>query len=239
MTTPHHTTDTTTLYRGDALEILPTLPAATAHAIITDPPYALTVGSSSRGSTWGDAMNAAYWFTAWYREAARILRPDGALWTICSWRTLPVIMRAATDAQLRVASVAVWDKRYIGVGNHLRARYELCALMPGPRFRITDRSASDVWDIPTATYKPHGHPAEKPTALVDHILDLTQIPPGGLVVDPFAGSGTTLAAAAARGLHAVGIEASDHWCDVAARRLAAVQPRLSDTDPPTDEGTAA
>lgn len=144
-------------------------------------------------------------------------------------------MRAASDANQPVSAVAVWDKRHIGTGSILRSRYELCVLMARPKFRILDRGAPDVWEIPTSSQKPHGHPAEKPERLIDHILNLTRIPLDGLVVDPFAGSGTTLAAVAARGGCAMGIEANEHWFNVASQRLAAIQPQLSTTIPEETE----
>ncbi len=44
-------------------------------------------------------------------------------------------------------------------------------------------------------------------------------PPGGIVLDPFAGSGSTLVAAAQLGISAVGVEMSEEYCEIAARRI--------------------
>lgn len=62
------------------------------------------------------------------------------------------------------------------------------------------------------------HPTEKPVGLLDPILQYA-CRPGGLVVDPFAGSGSTLDAARCSGRRAIGIEADERYLELAARRL--------------------
>jgi DNA modification methylase len=219
-----------TIYQGDALDILPALPTASASAVITDPPYMINalsaIGTAAKTGTWAGLMNATRWYATWYTECARILRADGSLWTCCSWRTLPVVLKAATDAGLPVTSAVVWDKDAITVGGprSLRGTYEMCAVLAKPEFRIRNRSIPDVWRIKTSTRKPHGHPAEKPEALIGAILAVLDLPPGSRILDPFLGSGTVAAAARAAGLACTGIEAEDRWCQAAARRLAAQAP---------------
>lgn len=68
------------------------------------------------------------------------------------------------------------------------------------------------------------HPHEKPLALLEHILRRA---PDGMVFDPFAGSGTTLVAAARLGRAAVGIESDPRWVEVARRRLLGEGAQLS------------
>lgn len=224
---PYFSKELTSLHVGDALEVLPTLPAGVVDAVITDPPYTIGSASSLRANGWSDTINAARWYAEWYAECARILRPDGVMWTLANWRSLPVVLRAADLAGVHIGSVAVWDKRWIGPGGSrgLRSRYELCVLMPMPRWRQPDRSAPDVWEIQgIVTRKPSGHPAEKPLDLLRHIIRLSALPDGALIVDPFAGSGTTLAAAAEAGHAAFGIEADARWADTAVRRITAPGP---------------
>ena len=63
-----------------------------------------------------------------------------------------------------------------------------------------------------------GHPHAKP---VDVIVDLVDLcPPSAMIVDPFAGSGTTLVAAKRRGRRAIGVEIEERYCETAAKRLA-------------------
>ncbi|WP_329390078.1 DNA-methyltransferase [Streptomyces sp. NBC_01716] len=62
------------------------------------------------------------------------------------------------------------------------------------------------------------HPTEKPVPLLDPLIRYA-CPPGGLVLDPFAGSGSTLDAARQSGRRAIGIEANEEYCERAALRL--------------------
>src|SRR5690349_23106573 len=167
-------------------------------------------------------MNSAGWFTSWYREVDRVLKHAGSFWSFLNWRTLPVVMRAAVDAGLPMTSLAVWDKEWIGPGGvqGLRPSYELVALLAQPDFAIPDRGVADVFRHKVGSYKPNGHPAEKPVPIVRRVMEVAAVPSGGLVVDPFMGSGTAAVAARDLGLRFIGIEAEEKWCEVAASRLA-------------------
>ena len=62
------------------------------------------------------------------------------------------------------------------------------------------------------------HPTMKPVALMRYLCRLVT-PPGGVVLDPFMGSGSTLVAAQAEHFHAVGVELEEKYCEIAANRL--------------------
>jgi site-specific DNA-methyltransferase (adenine-specific) len=78
-----------------------------------------------------------------------------------------------------------------------------------------------VWSIPTPgpREKAHGrHPTQKPLALLERVLAASSAP-GDLVLDPFAGSGTTGVAALRAGCRFLGVEREGAYLDLAARRL--------------------
>ena len=77
-----------------------------------------------------------------------------------------------------------------------------------------------MWTFPTVGDYPGKHPCEKSEAMVRHALRLSHrstMPP---VLDCFAGSGSTLAAAKSMGRQAIGVELEERYCEIAARRLA-------------------
>lgn len=225
MSAPYYQDESVTLYHGDALEVMADMTPASVHHVVADPPYILQAGSSSqRGSKtggWADMMNASHWYAAWYRSAARALRHDSSIWTFGNWRSLPVMMRAAIDAEIAAASLMVWDKDWIGPAGpqQLRSQHEVCLVLAQPGFKQHDRSQGDVLRVKASSSKPTGHPAEKPLQLLSRVITLTGAKPGDTILDPFAGSGTSAVAAKRQGIRSILIEAEERWCEVAAARL--------------------
>jgi DNA modification methylase len=79
-----------------------------------------------------------------------------------------------------------------------------------------ERLCSTVWHLAPA--RRPGHPAPFPVELARRCIRLSTWP-GEVVFDPFAGTGTTLVAAAQLGRRAIGIERSERYCEMAAERL--------------------
>jgi DNA modification methylase len=75
------------------------------------------------------------------------------------------------------------------------------------------------------------HPTVKPVALMRHLVRLVT-PPGGTVLDPFAGSGTTLVAAVLEGMHAIGCEMTDEYLPIIRGRVAWAE-QQADAEQPT------
>jgi site-specific DNA-methyltransferase (adenine-specific) len=217
---PYHQEDGITIYHGDCREILPSL--SCVRLVVTDPPYVFGIASSAqegKAGGWGDLMNSASWYALLLGEFQRLCaNQQGAAWVFNSWRSFPVLARAAYEARWPIESLLVWDKCWIGPGgpNGLRPSYELVALFRCAGFSIPNRGIPDIWREQWASARPHGHPAEKPAALMARIISESG---GGVVLDPFMGSGTTLVAAKWLGCNAIGIEIDERYCEIAAERL--------------------
>lgn len=214
---PYYQQDGITLYHGDALEILPTLPDV--HIVATDPPYTFGLASTAeerKAGAWADLMNNAHWYGSWLSECRRLtVNQQGSCWVFTSWRSFPVLARAASQIRWPIESLCVWDKEWISTGSvrGLRTSYEMFAHKD---FEIANRSTPDIWKAPWSSTKPHGHPCEKPSVLMARLIGESN---ARSVLDPFAGSGTTLHAAQRLGIPAIGIEAEERWCEVTVRRL--------------------
>lgn len=89
---------------------------------------------------------------------------------------------------------------------------------------VDTRNARTVWAIPTQPYK-KAHFATFPTELPRRCI-LAGCPPSGVVLDPFAGSGTTLAVAIELGHRAIGIELNPEYCELIRERVLRAQPPL-------------
>lgn len=217
---PYYEQDGITIYHGDCREVLPTLEPV--DLVLTDPPYVFGIASTAqegKAGGWGDLMNSAAWYAIILNECSRLTEPSqGAAWVFNSWRSFPVLARAAYEARWPICSLMVWDKMWIGPGGMqgLRPSYELAALFVHKGFALPNRGLPDIWQSKWSSHKPTGHKAEKPLDLVTRMIGES---PGAVVLDPFLGSGTTLLAAKDLGRQAIGIEIEERYCEIAAKRL--------------------
>jgi len=95
------------------------------------------------------------------------------------------------------------------------------------------QAESDTWSISRVcgTFKERtGHPCQMPAALLERIIRVASNP-GDLVLDPFAGSGTTLAAAKRLGRKYLGIELSEHYAEGVRARLQAIEEETPTSEP--------
>lgn len=215
------------LYCGDCLEIMPTL--GKVDAVVTDPPYNFSTSSSgTKHEFFADAINASYWFSAVIRAEISLFDfHGGMIWQFLNWKTFVTVQKAVYDAGLKIDSLLVWDKCWIGPGGcvGLRPSYELVALIAVGEARLKNRGLPDIWRHPVSSIKPHGHPAEKPESLLIEIVRETT---AETILDPFMGSDTTGVACANLGRKFIGIEIEPKYFDIACERirLAYAQPRL-------------
>lgn len=186
-----------TLYCGDCREVLPTLEW---DATVSDPPYGVLAesGSAATRRSGGNKDDGIMpWDVAPSRELLDVLRVKPAmLWGGCHL-DLP-----STRGYL------VWDKQIDGL-NFGEVEYCWTNLQFAPRVFRYRAVGVDGGKI---------HPTQKPEQLMAWCLGFLP-KTARTILDPFAGSGTTLVAAKRLGRKAIGIEISEQYCAVAARRL--------------------
>ncbi|MBO0837502.1 MAG: site-specific DNA-methyltransferase [Actinobacteria bacterium] len=95
--------------------------------------------------------------------------------------------------------------------------YEWLMIFARDEFRLASKAVSGIGDLWREAQEPNEHPAPFPVGLPARAIESTA---PALVLDPYAGSGSTLIAAKAAGIRAIGIEKSDEYCEMAVRRLA-------------------
>jgi hypothetical protein len=158
---------------------------------------------------------------------------DSSIHQICmDWRHMPEMLAAGKAVYQELKNLCVWSKSNAGMGTFYRSRHELVFVWKSgsaPHVNTFElgqygRSRSNVWDYAGVNSLKPGrleelamHPTVKPVALVaDAIKDCSRR--NGLVLDPFAGSGTVLIAAERTGRKAAALEIDPHYVDVAVRR---------------------
>jgi site-specific DNA-methyltransferase (adenine-specific) len=221
-----------TLYLGDCLSILPSLPKV--DAVITDPPYGIN------GGVGGDARD----FGKGAYEAAFADTPE---------YISRVAVRAVEHCIYLAGAVSVTP------GNRCLMLYPQprdigCFWMPaaathGPWGMVTSqpilyygkdwragRGALPAGRTVTEAAEKNGHPCPKPIEAWKWLTDKT-CPPNGVALDPFMGSGTTGVACAQLGRKFIGIEIEPKYFDIACRRIeqAYAQGKLFQEPPPKQE----
>ena len=224
---PYYDDAGVTIYHGDCREVLPTL-GAVDH-VITDPPYSARTHSAHdatakghRGQGFDGSARKVLGYSAWTPDDVRHVVP--ALCRASGWVVL------MTDHVLCPAVHEAME----GAGRYVFA--PLPWFVPGSRVRLAGDGPSSwtTWIVVSRTGAQHrwgtlpggymqrgnqlhmgGKPEELMAALV---ADYSR--PGDLVLDPYMGSGTTLAAAKRLGRRSIGIEIDERACEIAAKRLA-------------------
>ena len=215
-----------TLHEGDCLDILPSIRSGSVDAIITDPPFFMPAEHYQATQSWGRKWSDTSVMLAWYRqvitEMRRIVKPSGHVLTFCD-RTSYAVFLPPTFERFSKIDCLVWDKGRPGMGNPWRHQTELIlAACDSNAYKVGGGGGVDILRVPPTNGADREHPVEKPRELLAALVRAT-CPKGGLVLDPFAGSGTTLEAAVMEGCEAIGIEMSADYCEIIRRRMQHIQ----------------
>ncbi len=234
MLTPYYSDDAVTIYHGDTLDVLAEMSGG-VDAVVTDPPYASGARLEASKSSSGAMLRAGrfadrpieldqmtttgfVWLMRAVGQACRPMLPDGGSFvSFIDWRQWPNLVGALETCNYRIQGMIVWDKGSIGLGNGFRRQHELICHASKGVPNVYDKSKGDV--LRHGRQDPVDHPSPKPVSLMLDVLSVVS-PPGGAVLDPFMGSGSTLRAAKDLGRKAIGIEVDERYCEIAAKRMA-------------------
>jgi DNA modification methylase len=217
---------------------------AKAEFVFTDPPYNVPIDGHVCGLgrirhanfAMGCGEMSASEFTGFLAAVFRQLAEhtvDGSIHQICmDWRHMSEMLAAGNSVYHELKNLCVWSKSNAGMGSFYRSRHELVFVWKSgsaPHINTFElgqygRCRSNVWEYAGVNSLKAGrleelamHPTVKPVALVaDAIKDCSRR--NGLVLDPFAGSGTLLMAAERTGRRARALEIDPRYVDVAVRR---------------------
>jgi site-specific DNA-methyltransferase (adenine-specific) len=168
-----------------------------------------------------DQRSFLAWVGAWSYQALRATRPGGHSFVFSDWRQLPLATDALQLGGWVWRGIVVWDK---GVGRPMRGRFRnhlefVAWATNGATVEESDEYPSALISIPTVSPQDRQHVTQKPVQLLEHLLRLAPAS-STVVLDPFAGSGSTLVAAKALGRKSIGIELDEQNCEITATRLA-------------------
>ena len=227
------------VYLGDCRDLMRQIPERSIDAIVADPPY------SSGGQFRGDRARSTHekyvqtgqrivssdfagdtrdqraytrWSEYWLRAAFHRSREGAFLAVFTDWRQLPAMTDAVQMAGWVWRGIAVWDK---GEGvrpflGRFRAQAEYIVWGSRGPMPMAGDTFPGVFKCGVAA-DGNDHQTAKPVTVAEWLLGPTKA--GAIVLDPFAGGGTTGVACKRMGREFLGFELDPVWCDYANRRL--------------------
>lgn len=240
MPEPYYTDGVVTLYLGDMREVLPAL-GVQADCVVTDPPYQQTSITWDRWPKDWPAAVARVTNSMWCFGTMRMFldqKDDFSEWKMSQdvvwqktfgtgisadrfrrWHELVVHWYRDRWADVYHETPRVTSDRPLVKGSRTKGAQHVYGGGSNTVPWVDDgtRLMSSVMTH-SSMFRRGTHPTEKPVPLLSPLIEYA-CPPGGLVLDPFAGSGSTLEAARSAGRRAIGVEADERYLEAAAKRL--------------------
>lgn len=190
-----------TVFMGNNMDVLASMPDETVDLVLTDPPYNINYASNRR------VKNAKYkplandnsgdWIPAFAQEAFRVLKNDRHLYCFCRHDTYPEFIAALQDAGFKLKRTLIWVKNNHGSGD-LTGDYapqdEWIIFCHKGRRKLFNGRHSNILHYSKLSTKNQTHSTEKPVELLKFLIGKST-EEGELVLDPFSGSGSTMHAA--------------------------------------------
>ena len=248
MDKPYYKTDTTTLLKGDSLELLKEMEDNSIDLIFADPPYFLSNDGISCKSGKMVSVNKGDWDKIdnydeienfnhlWLKESQRILKPNGCIWVSGTHHNIYSVGNQLKILGYKILNVITWEKpnpppnlscRYfthsteqvIWASKNIKSKHKFN--YPLMREINGGKQMKDVWTFtsPPKSEKKFGkHPTQKPLKLLNRIIT-SSTDEGDIVLDPFNGSGTTGIESIRLNRKYIGIDIEDGFLDLTISRL--------------------
>lgn len=229
------------LYEGDALGYLAGMAGGSVDALITDPPY--SSGGMVRGDRAGsttrtkyvttgsgnlvlpdftgdnrDQRGFGYWCALWLDEARRVVRPGGVACLFTDWRQLPTTTDALQAGGWIWRGIVPWSKPVSRPQlGRFKAQCEYVVWGSNGPLPAVGEALPGFFEA--SAPRNRDHIAQKPLSVMRELVRI--VPAGSLVLDPFAGTGTTGVACIVEGRRFVGCELMPVVAAAARARLTA------------------
>jgi len=182
--------------------------------VVTDPPYLVNYRPRDGRRCAND--HSDHWLKPSFQELCRVLKPDCFCASFYGWPWIDLFMSAWKSCGFRPVSHLVWAKKHCSREGYTQSFHEVGFLLAKGRPPKPEQPLADVlpWEY---TGNLH-HTNEKPVIAIRPLIEAFS-KPGDIVLDPFAGSGSTGLAARACQRRFILIELSGQHCQTARARL--------------------
>ncbi|EHP6403030.1 DNA methylase [Escherichia coli] len=204
--------------QGNCVPIMAGFPDNAVDFILTDPPYLVGFRDRSGRAIAGDKTDE--WLQPACNEMYRVLKKDALMVSFYGWNRADRFIAAWKAAGFRIVGHLVFTKTYSSKAAYVGYRLECAYLLAKGRPLLPQNPLPDVlgWNYTGNRY----HPTEKPVSSLQPLIE-SFTTRGAIVLDPFAGSGSTCVAALQSGRRYIGIELLEQYHRAGRERLEAVR----------------
>jgi site-specific DNA-methyltransferase (adenine-specific) len=214
---------------GDCLELMREIPDGSVDMVCTDPPYRVISGgtSSELAAGWSGSVlskNDGKIFahndieiSSYMPALYRVLKPSGHAYVMTNNMNLRDLLNIAESCGFSFHNLLVWVKNTATANRWYMKNLEYtCLFYKKPAKRINNAGSKQTFNFDNPRNK--RHPTEKPVELMRHYIENSS-DPGQIVLDPFAGSGTTAISAENAGRRWTCIERDPTYYEAAIGRV--------------------
>lgn len=197
-----------------------------ADMVFTDPPYAVAHATRAQAAAGGRSIHGdqtSVAISTFLPTCLPHLRPGGAVYIFGGGVNVPLLQKLYEVHLGRLPQLLIWDKEHFVLRHHgYHSQHEMIAYgwqhAAGRESNwYGDRKQSDVWRVPRDPSSDYLHPTQKPVELSTRAIRDSS-PVGGVVLDPFGGSGSTLIGAERTDRACRMMEIDPAYCDVIRQR---------------------
>ena len=242
-----YTNNLTKLYHGNTLELLKEFPENSVDVVMTDPPFFLSNGGITcqngqmvtvdKGD-WDklDSMTMEEFYTTVLIELKRILKPDGTIWLFGTMHNVYTLGYLLNKLEYKIMNNITWQKTNpapnLGCRMFTHSTETILWAKQNEKSKHffdyqlmkemnNNKQMKDVWTTSTtkkSEKKLGKHPTQKPLEIMEKMI-LASTKEDSLILDPFAGSGTTLVAANKLNRQSIGIDLEKEYIELAIARI--------------------
>ena len=207
---------------GDCCDLMASLPAASIDFVLTDSPYMVGYNDRNGRSFQGDTDSA--WLKPAFRQLFRVLKNDSLCVSFYGWSKTDAFFDAWKSAEFRVVGHITFPKRHTSTTRLMRYQHENAYLLAKGNPAPSEHLIGDVIEFTYSGNKVHL--TQKPLSALTPMIE-SFCSRGGVVLDPFAGSGSTCLAARMVGRNYLGMEIDPSFHEASCRRLDSFMSRLT------------
>ena len=215
------------VFNEDCLNGIKRIDDKSIDLVLTDIPYGMDFQSSRRKEKHLKIQNDidVNWFPVWIKEIDRITKEDAHLYIFCSHHKVD-FFKSEIEKYRKVKNILIWEKNNHGSGDLLgdyAPKYEMILFCSNGDKKLNGGRDANI--IKANRTQNNLHPTEKPVNLMEYFIEKSS-EKNDLVLDTFAGSGSTLVACKNTNRNFIGFEIEETYINTINKRLQSVQGSL-------------